>query len=151
MIDDYEDIMNMTDEEAAEILENTRIRMMGGRMNGKTRLSMSYNVALQKAIIALKSTWIPITCRPLTEAERIKFSEYWGVEYCDTISEQAFDCPMPVHDQEILITTKWGVKEDVCLYDPDEGYSLEENGDWDGVIAWMPKPKPYKKAEEKDE
>ena len=91
-----------------------------------------------------KPNWVPIKYRPLTEVERVHFSEYWGVEYCDTLSEQAFDCPMPEPDQEILITTKWGVEEDVCLYDPDEGYSLEENGDWDGVIAWMPKPEPYK-------
>lgn len=147
MIDDYEAIANMTDAKAAEILENTLLRIMGGRMNGKTKLLMSYNVALQKAIIALKP-WVPIKYRPLTEEERIKFSEYWGVEYCDTLSEKAFDCPMPGHDQEILITTNWGVQEDVCCYDPDEGYSLEERGDWDGVIAWMPKPEPYKEDKE---
>lgn len=94
-----------------------------------------------------RPNWVPIKYRPLTEEERIHFSEYWGVEYCDTLSEKAFDCPMPEHKQEILLTTNWGVKEDVCLYDPDEGYSLEENGDWDGVIAWMPKPEPYKEAD----
>lgn len=95
--------------------------------------------------------WVPIKYRPLTEEERIKFSEYFGVEYCDTLSEQAFDCPMPTHDQEILITTNWGVQEDVCLYDPDEGYSLEERGDWDGVIAWMKKPEPYKEDTEAED
>lgn len=56
MIDDYEAIANMTDAEAAEELEKVRLMLTGGRANGKTRLSMSYNVALQKAIIALKST-----------------------------------------------------------------------------------------------
>lgn len=157
MIDDNEDIINMTDEEAAQVLESTRIRLMSCRMNGKIKLTLSYNVALQKAIKALKTgkeenrpNWVPIKYRPLTEEERIHFSEYWGIEYCDTLSEKAFDCPMPGHKQEILLTTNWGVKEDVCLYDPDEGYSLEENGDWDGVIAWMPKPEPYKEAENDD-
>ena len=152
MINEYEDILNMTDAQAADVLEKVLQMNIEGssRMNGKTRLQLTYHVALKKAIMALKSTpcWIPIEYRPLTEEERIKFSEYWGVEYCDTLSEKAFDCPMPKHNQEILLTTKWGTKEDVCLYDPDEGYSLEENGDWDGVIAWMPKPEPYKEDAE---
>ena len=50
----YEDIMNMTDEEAEKILEHTRIMMMSGRRNGKVALELSYNVAIQKAIQALK-------------------------------------------------------------------------------------------------
>lgn len=50
----YEDIMNMTDEEAVKVLENTRIMMMSGRRNGKVMLELSYEVALQKAIQALK-------------------------------------------------------------------------------------------------
>ena len=56
MAEEYEDIMNMTDEEAAEVLEKVHVMINVGRMNGKTRLQMSYNVALKKAIIALKST-----------------------------------------------------------------------------------------------
>ena len=50
----YEDIMNMTDEEAVKVLETVRIMLMNGRKNGKVMLSLSYNVALQKAIQALK-------------------------------------------------------------------------------------------------
>lgn len=54
MINAYEDIMNMTDEEAMKVLENVRIMLMNGRKNGKVMLELSYNVALQKAINALK-------------------------------------------------------------------------------------------------
>lgn len=97
-------------------------------------------------------TWIPITYRPLTVEERIAFAEYYGVEYCDTSEEKAFNCPMPEDGQEILISTSWGVAEDVADNDVDgEGftcYGLENNGDWDGVDAWMPKPEPYKKPEQ---
>lgn len=93
--------------------------------------------------------WIPIKYRPLTVDERIAFAEHYGVEYCDTLEEKAFDCPMPKDGQEILISTSWGVVEDVADNDIDgEGficYGLETNGDWDGVDAWMPKPEPYKK------
>lgn len=94
--------------------------------------------------------WIPITYRPLTVDERIAFADHYGVEYCDTLEEKAFACPMPEDGQSILISTSWGVVEDVVDNDIDgEGficYGLEINGDWDGVDAWMPKPEPYKKG-----
>lgn len=98
--------------------------------------------------------WIPITYRPITEEERIAFAKHYGVEYCDTLEEKVFDCPMPEDGQEILISKSWGVVEDVADNDIDgEGfisYGLEGNGDWDGVEAWMPKPKRYKKEGESD-
>lgn len=50
----YEDIMDMTDEEAVKVLENIRLMVLNGRKNGKVMLELSYNVALQKAIQALK-------------------------------------------------------------------------------------------------
>lgn len=87
--------------------------------------------------------WIPIKYRPLTVKERIAFADYYGVEYCDTLEEKAFDCPMPEHGQEILISTEWGVSKDICLYDCDEGYSLDDRGDWEDVDAWMPLPARY--------
>lgn len=96
------------------------------------------------------SPWIPITFRPMTMEERIEFAEHYGVEFCDTLEEKVFDCPMPGDGQTILISTSWGVVEDVADNDIDgEGficYGLETNGDWDGVDAWMPKPEPYKKG-----
>lgn len=96
--------------------------------------------------------WIPVTYRPLTAKERIAFAEHYGVEYCDTSEEKAFDCPMPEDGQHILLSRSWGVDIDVADNDVDgEGcicYGLEGNGDWDGVYAWMPMPEPYKKEGE---
>ena len=93
--------------------------------------------------------WIPIRMRPMTSKERIELAKHYGIEYCDTSEEKAFDCPMPEDGQEILISGSWGVVEDVADNDVDgEGficYGLEGNGDWDGVDAWMPKPERYKK------
>ena len=58
MINEYEDILNMTDAQAANVLEKVLEMNIEGasRMNDKTRLQMTYHVALKKAIIALKST-----------------------------------------------------------------------------------------------
>lgn len=97
----------------------------------------------------MTNKWIPIKYRPLTIEERKNFAEYWGVEYCDTAEEVAFDCRMPEDGQEILITTMWGVQTDICTSDPDEGCGLEGRGDWDGVTAWMPLPEPYKEEQGK--
>lgn len=96
---------------------------------------------------ALKNQWIPIKYRPLTPEERIEFAEYYGIEYCDTVSEKAFDCHMPEDGQEILISGSCGVSIDIADNDIDCGfivYGLEGNGDWEGIDAWMPLPEPYK-------
>lgn len=55
--EDYKDIANMTDAQAADILEKVHGLIINcGRMNGKTRLQMVYPMALKKAITALRST-----------------------------------------------------------------------------------------------
>lgn len=98
--------------------------------------------------------WIPIKYRPMTSEERKKLAEHYGIEYCDTFEEKTFDCPMPEDGQSILLSRSWGVDIDVADNDIDgEGficYGLEGNGDWDGVIAWMPLPEPYKKEGDKE-
>lgn len=96
--------------------------------------------------------WIPVTYRPMTAKERIALAEHYGIEYCDTFEEKIFDCPMPEDGQRILLSRSWGVDIDVADNDVDgEGficYGLEGNGDWDGVLAWMPLPEPYKEEGE---
>lgn len=141
MIEDYEAIMNMTNAQAAEVLENARIRIMGGRCNGKTKLVLSYDVAIQKAIQKLKDGWIPIKMRPGTDEEYEEFSLYGD---CPREDFRVFECPLPDDDQEVLVTTRWG---NVCIdtwhRDEDCCY-FEENCDDDDVIAWMPIPAAYK-------
>lgn len=99
--------------------------------------------------------WIPVKYRPLTPEERIEFAKYFGIEYCDTVDEKAFNCPMPEDGQEILVSGSWGVSKDVADNDIDgEGfiyYGLEGNGDWEGIDAWMPLPEPYKRDGEEDD
>lgn len=93
-----------------------------------------------------KGEWIPVTDRPMTEEEVKEACEKWGVkeEILEDWEKRVFTCPLPDDGQEILISTCWGVSEDVCTWD-DGCYGLECRGDWDGVDAWMPKPEPYKK------
>lgn len=88
--------------------------------------------------------WIPITFRPMDEEEYEDFKKEFGELPIE--ERKMFSCPMPEDDQEILICNSWGrVSQDRCVMD-ECGYGLEENGDWDGIVAWMPLPKPYEKG-----
>ena len=85
--------------------------------------------------------WIPITYRPMDEEEYEDFKKEFGELPIE--ERKMFSCPMPEDDQEILICNSWGgVSQDRCEMD-ECGYGLEENGDWDGIVAWMPLPEPY--------
>lgn len=86
--------------------------------------------------------WIPLTYRPMNEEEYEDFKREFG-EF--PIEEpKMFSCQMPEDDQEILVCTDIGhIYLDRCEMD-ECGYGLEENGDWDGIVAWMPLPEPYK-------
>ena len=84
------------------------------------------------------SEWIPIKYRPMTDEEKKYYEEYTDVE-------EMFDCSMPDDGQEILISTKSGlVMTDTCCIDDMYCYELENCGDWEDVVAWMPLPEPYK-------
>ena len=87
-----------------------------------------------------KIIWHEISVRPPTEEEIEEYKETGDYEICYMI-----DGIMPDDGQEILIVTKWGVDTDVCGI--DEGYYLENRGDWDDVIAWAEMPK-YKAGEQ---
>lgn len=89
-------------------------------------------------------SWNPVKFRKMTDEEIKEHEEQIG-EQIPEDERVCFDCSMPEDDEEILVSTKWGVHLDRCEIDPDYGYGLEENGDWDGVVAWMPLPEPFVK------
>ena len=80
------------------------------------------------------SPWIPVKFRPLTDEEQKEYPDYCYMA----------DCLMPDDGEEILVSTKYGrVEEDECRF--DDGYYLDSGYDWQtDIVAWMPKPEPYK-------
>lgn len=89
--------------------------------------------------------WIPVKFRPMDSEER----EYWEEQFGEELAEKdavMFDCPMPEDGQEILVSYRNWISMDKCEIDGG-GYGLEENGDWEDVIAWMPLPEPFKEGE----
>ena len=85
--------------------------------------------------------WMPVKFRPMDSEER----EYWKEQFGEELADEdavMFDCPMPEDGQEILVSYRKWISMDKCEIDGG-CYGLEGNGDWDGVIAWMPLPEPY--------
>lgn len=94
------------------------------------------------------SEWIPVTSRPMDEEERAEWSAKIGYDIED---EDAiiFTSQMPDDGEEVLTCNRYGyVRIDTFNDDPEYGCYFEDNGDMDGIVAWMQKPKPYKPPKE---
>ena len=106
---------------------------------------------VELAIKALDSQWIPITYRPMTDEEEKELCEKFGIKEgsLEDWEKRVFTCQLPDDGQEILTSFGKYVQEDICSWD-EYGCGLENNGDWDGIDAWMPKPEPYKKGGEEE-
>ena len=87
-----------------------------------------------------KAKWTPIKTRPLTEEER---------QYMDSYGDIAYDCPLPDDGQEVLVTSRYGYVTTDTFCRDDGGCYFETYCDDGDVLAWMPKPEPYK-AESED-
>lgn len=96
------------------------------------------------------SKWIPITTRPMDEEERKEWSEKLGydIEYNEAL---IYTSQLPDDGQEVLVCGRYGrVWIDIFENDPDYGCCFEENGDMDGIVAWMPLPSPYRGERRED-
>lgn len=88
------------------------------------------------------SEWIPIKTRPMDDEERREWSEKLGydIEYDEAV---IFVSQLPDDGQEVLICDKWGRVRSDTFFDDGDGCYFEDNGDMDGIVAWMPLPEPY--------
>jgi hypothetical protein len=96
---------------------------------------------LKEEFEKFENSWIPIKTRPLTEEEKEEYPE----------ATFMYDCPMPDDGEEVLIKTQHGyIYIDIFISDGCGGggwYYEEFCDDDDGeVVAWAPKPKPYKEG-----
>ena len=89
--------------------------------------------------------WNIIESRPMDDEERKVWSERLGYELKD--DEAVMYLNLPVDGQEVLVATKYGTVY-VDTFCDDDGCYFEDNGDMDGIIAWMPLPDPPKVGSE---
>ncbi len=115
--------------------------------------AIEYVIDQQPTVDAV-SEWIPITARPMDEEERLEWSEKIGYDIEYDGEALIYTSQLPDDGQEVLVCGKYGfgstprVWIDTFNSDPDYGCYFEENGDMDGIVAWMPLPKPYREREE---
>ena len=94
--------------------------------------------------------WTPITARPMDTEERLEWSEKRGYDIANDDGEALiYTSQLPDDGQEVLVCGRYGkMWIDKFENDPDYGCWFEENGDMDGIVAWMPLPKPYRERRE---
>ena len=92
------------------------------------------------------SEWVKITKRPMDEEERQEWSERLGfdIEY----EEAVIYSNLPDDGDRVLVCHENGFIEIDTFRDEYEGCYFEENGEIDGIIAWMPLPAPYTERSE---
>ena len=79
----------------------------------------------------------------MDEDERREWSERLGydIDYEDAV---LYVSQLPDDGQTVLTCNIYGsICIDTFRSDPDDGCYFEENGDMDGIVAWMPLPPPY--------
>ncbi len=84
----------------------------------------------------------------MTAEERTEWSEKFGydIEYDEAV---IYVSQLPEDGQEVLTCSRYGtVRIDTFENDPDYGCGFEENGDMDGIVAWMPLPESWKGEED---
>lgn len=100
------------------------------------------------AIEALKQPekWIPLKTRPMDVDERKEWSEKLGYELED-YEAVIYTGPLPDDGQEVLICLRNGNVRMDTFEEDDGGCYFDEYGEMDGVVAWMPLPKPWRGEE----
>ena len=147
----YDDLVKRL-RDAAKISEALTVLLPHSEGNATAKL---YNDAADAIEELSRKTqelprWIPFETRPMDAEEREYYSEHYGYELSDD-EAVIYCCEMPDHDQEVLVCNKYGsVWIDRFDDDPDYGVGFETNGDMDGLVAWMPRPNPYKLPKEGD-
>lgn len=127
----------MTNEEAIKVFDELKKSVKNQPSYIYEALDVAYEALKDKGY---KDGWTPIVTRPLTEKEKEEYPDATFI----------YDCHMPDDGEEVLVSTIWGVCIDTYCAEP-EGCYFENYCDEGDVLAWQPKPKPYKKGTTKND
>lgn len=90
--------------------------------------------------------WIPLKTRPMDEDERKEWSEKLGYKLED-YEAIIYTSPLPEDGQNVLICLRNGHIVTDTFEQDDAGCYFIDYGEMDGVVAWMPLPKPWEGEE----
>lgn len=86
--------------------------------------------------------WIPIESRPMDEDERKEWSEKLGYKLED-YEAVIYTSPLPDDGQDVLICLRNGHIMLDTFEEDDCGCYFIDYSEMEGVVAWMPLPKPW--------
>lgn len=139
MVNDMADTNDLINRGEAILAVSERIRQIG--LDNDPHV-----LSIRQVIRDLPSAqqWHVIEKRPMTEDERKEWLERLGddIEYWDIYIYSN----LPDDGQAVLVSTQYG-RVYLDIFHQDDGCYFEANGDMDGIIAWMPLPKPLKESD----
>ena len=95
--------------------------------------------------------WIPIITRDMTAEEKQEMCDHMGWDVNEIMPDDCwrYVCPLPEHNQSVLITTGFAHEVVITTFCDDygEGCYFEDYEDRDDVLAWMPLPEAYEKED----
>lgn len=147
--DIIDDMRNIVKPRIAKMLLEANFEGCGkeDKAEFETEFEMLLTLAEKALKQELKTGWIPIKTRSLTNKEK---EEYADLGYSEDSIDSMYDCHLPNDGEEVLITTRYDEVTTDTFY-RDEGCYFETYCDKDDVKAWMPKPTPYKGEREDEE
>ena len=132
----------------------TEAKQLSGPMTGDgwSNLGVYALIERQPEVDIHNNGWILVHSRLMDEEERKEYAERIGCDVEDLDEDDAviFTSQLPDYGQEVITCNKCGTIRIDIFFDDDDGCYFEENGDMDGIIAWMPLPKPPKECENDD-
>lgn len=90
--------------------------------------------------------WHPINSRPMTDEERQYWEDHYGYALDD--DEAIIYSNLPDSDEQVICCDIYGAITIDRIVDDGEGCYFEDNGEMDGIVAWMPLPEPYKEDDD---
>ena len=131
----------------ADALDQELGKVYADNLDGIVRFGIKKCIDVVRHAPTINDGWIPVKTRDMTAEEIEELRESCDLFDSDYSDFWCYDCPLPDDQQDVLITTKWGVSLVTCTHD-DDGCYFDDYDDRDDVLAWMPLPKPYTKEEQ---
>lgn len=145
MIDEIsENILYCTDKDREVYPWDFSQQQMAKRVIELARLGEKYEQLLADMKERKTGGWNVITKCPMEADEIAAWSERLGYEI--PADEAYMYGNLPEEGEDVLVCTASGTIfiDSLCC---DEGCYFEDYGEMDGIVAWMPLPKPYKEVD----
>ena len=131
----------------ADALDQELGKVYADNLDGIVRFGIKKCIDVVRHAPTINDGWIPVETRELTAEEIDELMKSTDIIDSDDIEHWCYCCPLPDHNQDVMITTEYGDIRITPFYADEYGCYFEDYEDRDDVLAWMPLPKPYTKED----